>query len=141
MKSRRPISAPQWPFWLLIVAWVCANSPQVAVYTALSWLTEGRSFTHQQRLVAEVAHLLGGGEAVPSRAAQTLARTQTHTPAKPLPPVSAEAVQKKITLALERSAEFLPLALRADYPCAAVRDCPESFRAPPPHGPPRGVVT
>jgi hypothetical protein len=141
MKPRRPSRSPQWPFWLLIAAWVCVNSPQVAVYATLSWLAEARSFTHQQRLVADVAHLLGGGEAAPSRIAQTLARAKAHEPARPLPPVPAEAVLKKMPLAFERTAEFLPPALRAGFPRAAAQACPENFRAPPPHGPPRVAVS
>ncbi|MBL9200775.1 MAG: hypothetical protein JNL39_09730 [Opitutaceae bacterium] len=137
MKTRRPTSALQWPFWLLIAAWVCANSPQAGVYAALSWLAEARTFTHQQRLVAEVAHLLGGGEAVPSAIAQTVARARSQDTSRPVPPVPADAVLKKIPLVLERTAEFLPPALRADYPRAASEAIPELLRAPPPHGPPR----
>ena len=55
--------SPRWPFWLLIAAWVCANSPQAATYAVLSWMAEAGSFSHQKQLSREVAFLLAGEKA------------------------------------------------------------------------------
>lgn len=52
-------SRRRWPFWLLVSAWLVANSPQAATWAALDWIEGARSFTHQQRLAQEVAVLLG----------------------------------------------------------------------------------
>jgi len=46
-------------------------------------------------------------------------------------------VFKKIELSLERRAEFLPAALRADRCDELTALCPEARRGAPPHGPPR----
>ena len=57
--SSRPMSRPaqprpaRWPFWLLVVAWGCANGPQAAVYTTVAWLVEARSFSHQYDLTSQ----------------------------------------------------------------------------------------
>jgi hypothetical protein len=133
MSRRSHPPSRRWPFWLLLAAWVCANSPQAATYALLSWITEARSFTHQQRLTSDVAFLLGGE--VPRENA--VAKNEVPGPVKPPVPVPPDAVLKKLELSCERLAEVLPPALRAICPNEAVRACPDSFRAPPPHGPPR----
>lgn len=125
-------AAPRWPFWLLLVAWVCANSPQIAIFTALTWLDGGRDFSHQQRLTQQVAFLLGG-ETAPG----IVAKVVEEAPAQPLPPLPPDAFAKKIQLSVERVAEFLPPALRAGYREVAELECVDELRAPPPHGPPR----
>lgn len=125
-------SSPRWPFWLLIAAWGCANTPQVAVYTGLAWLAEAQSFSHQHRLSTDVAFVLAG-KPTPQR----IARAVKSTPSRPMAPVPAEAVVKKIPLAFESVVEVLPPALRASRPALIAWACPESLRAPPPHGPPR----
>ncbi len=136
MKLRRTSRTSQWPFWLLLLAWTCANAPQTAVYAGLAWLTEARSFSHQHRLSTDVMFVLAG-QPVPQR----IARAAQSAPARPAVPVPAEAVVKKLPLAFEGLAEVLPPALRANRSADQARACPESFRAPPPHGPPRtGVV-
>lgn len=132
MKSKAHALSPRWPFWLLIAAWVCANSPQAATYAFLSWMAEARSFTHQQRLTADVARLLGGER----EETQVAARENSPPPAS-LPAVPAEAVLKKIPLSVERTADVLPPALGASHPRVAAWLCPDVWRAPPPHGPPR----
>ena len=135
MFTNRRTQSVRWPFWLLIAAWLCANTPQIAVYTGLAWLAEARSFSHQHRLSTDVAFVLAG-KPTPQR----IARAVKSVPPQPLPPVPAEAVLKKIPLAFESVAEVLPPALRAIRPAEIARAFPESFRAPPPHGPPRVVV-
>lgn len=125
--------SPRWPFWLLLVAWGCANSPQVALYTVLTWAAEARTFPHQQRLTAEVAHVLAG-----ERAPGILVQTRSELPARPpQPAIPAEAVLKKFPLSVELVAELLPPVLRADWPLDPVFVCADTLRAPPPHGPPR----
>jgi hypothetical protein len=59
------MTSHRWPFWLLIAAWVCANSPQAATYAVLDWVASARHFSHQQQLAREVAHLLAGEKAPP----------------------------------------------------------------------------
>ena len=135
MSAKIRSSTSRWPFRVLIAAWACANTPQIAVYTGLAWLAEARSFSHQHRLSTDVAFVLAG-KPTPQR----IARAVKSTPARSLPPVPAEAVLKKIPLACEGVAEVLPPALRASRPAEIARAFPESFRAPPPHGPPRVVV-
>jgi hypothetical protein len=125
-------AAPRWPFWLLLVAWICANSPQIAIFTALTWLDAGRDFSHQQRLTQQVAFMLGG-ETAPG----IVAKAVEEAPVQPLPPLPPDAFAKKIQLSVERSAEFLPPALRAGRPESAEISCRDAERAPPPHGPPR----
>lgn len=131
-------SAPQWPFWLLLAAWVCANSPQAATYALFAWMAEARSFSHQQRLSSEVVSLLGGADAEPAEA--RVATSAAPLPAKRPPAVPPDAVLKKFPLACEQVADFLPTALRGDRPADDLRGMPETLRAPPPHGPPRAAV-
>ena len=66
MRRAEHTTSRRWPFWLLIAAWVSANSPQAATYAVLAWLADARSFSHQHRLTLDVAHLLAG-EKVPKR--------------------------------------------------------------------------
>ena len=132
MRAKPRSSSARWPFWLLVAAWWCANTPQVAVYTGLAWLAEARSFSHQHRLSTDVAFVLAG-KSTPPR----IARAVKSAPSRPVAPVPAEAVVKKIPLAFESVAEVLPPALRATRPAMIAWAFPETFRAPPPHGPPR----
>ena len=136
-RFRRRLSASPWPFWLLIAAWVCANAPQAALYAGLTWLAEARSFSHQQRLTAEVAYLLGGDAARPDRTA-TVAAARTDAPAKAPTAVPADAVLKKIVLALERGAEIrTPVTARGSASGEQTEDGGIG-RAEPRLGPPRG---
>ena len=121
------LSSARWPFWLLIVAWVCANSPQAATYAFLTWVAEARSFAHQQRLAVEVAVLLGG-----ETASERVARTENTSPTQPLPAVPVDAVLKKLPLALERAPQPLPPDPRSEFLRSAAVPCPESVRPPPP---------
>jgi hypothetical protein len=130
-RSSTPASA-RWPFWLLLAAWVCANSPQIAIFAVLTWLDAGRDFSHQQRLTQQVAYVLGG-EKMPGMAVGVAKQAS----ARPLPPLPSDAFAKKIPLSVERAVEFLPPALRADRRELAELAGLEVLRAPPPHGPPR----
>lgn len=133
MSSRRSTQpAARWPFWLLLAAWVCANSPQVAVFAVCTWLYEARQFTHQQRLTTEVAYVLGG-----ERAPGIFAEAMAQAPVKPPPIIPAEAMAKKIQLSVESVTDFLPPALRASRRAVAEIDCRDVGRAPPLLMPPR----
>lgn len=138
MLTTRRTQSARWPFWLLLAAWVCANSPQSATYAVLSWMAESRSFSHQHRLTGDVASLLGGERV---RGSAAIAHAANPAPSKPLPPVPPpEAVLKKFPLSLELLAEMLPPGLRAGCPFAPACVGPDSFRARPPHEPPRVAV-
>ena len=133
MSSRsRNRSTARWPVWLLIAAWGCANSPQAATYAVLTWFGEARHFTHQQRLTAELAHMLTGETAPGLLAALKDAPTRPFAPTVP-----TDATLKKIELAVERTAEVLSPAVREGMRVARAMALPETGRAAPPHEPPR----
>lgn len=135
MPASSRLPSARWPFWLLIVAWVCANSPQAATYAVLTWMAEARSFAHQQRLTVEVAFLLGGKEA-PER----VTRTENTAPAQPPPAVPPEAVLKKLSLALERATESpLPERDSSRLRAGTIRVL-DMERPPPLLGPPRTMT-
>jgi hypothetical protein len=125
-------SFSRWPFWLLIAAWVCANSPQAATYAVLTWLADARSFTHQQRLTVDVAFLLSG-----EKAPERIATAATATAAKLPPAVPADAVLKKLPLALERAAESLVAPMAPEQGRPVSMGWPDALRSPPLLGPPR----
>lgn len=135
-RTARRHSPKQWPFWLLLGAWFCANSPQTAVFTVLTWMAEARSFPHQQRLAVDVAHVLSG-EKPSSPVAPVVAQPQEKLPVKPRSPSPANVVLKKIELSLEKRIEVLPAVRRASRHHEVSRMCPEPRRCAPPHGPPR----
>lgn len=133
----------RWPFWLLIVAWVCANSPQVAIVAVLAWLTEARTFSHQRELTREVAHLLSGEEAK-SRVAETLARMQTRSAAEEEapqhPPLVPPVVLKRIDLADEAQVAVATPVVQGNFGYAVESWAALTRRVAPPHGPPRAGV-
>jgi hypothetical protein len=101
-------------------------------------MAEARSFSHQQHLTREVAHLLAG-EKTPSRTAALKLVSQAHdSPGLPSSVPSA-AVLKKVDLSSEKSSIVVFSATTLgtferllDWRCDALRD-------PPPHGPPRAT--
>ncbi len=134
MNSRPARSPAGWPFWLLLAAWVCANTPPIAMCALLVWLGEARHFSHQQRLTAEVAELLTG-----QRSPGVLAAAQQAAAPAPLPPLPAEQAQKKCDLAIERATGVRrPVVDENDF-VMRVLAWPEARREPPPHEPPRWV--
>ena len=125
----------QWPIWLLVAAWFCANCPPTLICASLVWLGEARSFTHQQRLKSDIAHLLAG-----EKPHSLLA----HVPSLPvapdksaLPPLPA---LKKIELAAEGSFSWIAPRLLAPVHARSALHAASALRAPPPHGPPRAEV-
>ena len=127
---------PRWPFWLLIVAWVCANSPQAATYALLTWIAEARQFSHQQQLTRDVAHLLVG-EKAPTRQTVVATSDQGRESGGGRSQVPAGAVLKKIDLSTEKRMEHVgPIAARPSFD-RATNWRTDALRAPPLHGPPR----
>ncbi len=131
-RNHRP--AP-WPLWLLVLAWFCANSPQTLICTAVVWLGEARSFSHQQRLASEVAHLLVG-----EKPHSLLAHVRSIPPAPAKPTLPALPTLKKVELAAEDTVRWFaplpPSKLRLHVPQHAA----SVLRAPPLHGPPRAAT-
>jgi hypothetical protein len=135
----RKHSSREWPFWLLLVAWACANTPQIAVFTMLTWMAEGRSFTHQERLKQDVARLLAGQKPT-SPIADAVAEVQKRLPAKPPAPVPADLVMKKLELAIEETCDALPARVPVGRYDETAWRCPAALCGEPPHGPPRVSV-
>jgi len=104
-RNRKPSG---WPFWLLIAAWFCANSPQSVAYNLIVWAKGSQHFSHQERLKADVAFLLKGGEAPPAP------RIVKSPPARPVAePIPTEAVLKKLDLSATLAVESLAPGLHA----------------------------
>lgn len=145
MSTRKTTLANRrWPIWALLAAWVCANSPQMAVFAALTWLAEARSFSHQGDLSRQVAQLLNH-EAATSRVHEALARLEfaegtQDEGAKSPPRVPTVVVLKKVDLAAEAVVGVMPPEAREIFGWASEDCLGEGRRAAPPHGPPRSAV-
>lgn len=124
-----------WPVWLLVLAWFCANCPQTLICTTIVWLGEARSFTHQQRLVSEVAHLLVGEK--PHSLLSHLSVLPPAPAKSPLPPPPA---LKKIELAAEDTLLWVAPTSAAPLRAPEAPPVASALRAPPLHGPPRATV-
>lgn len=129
----------RWPFWLLLAAWFCANSPQAATCEVIVWLGNARSFSHQERLSSEVASILAGTNLAGTKSAVSLAVQRAESERPPLPPLPvAPTLKKTDVLFSDFSDPFLPQA-------SARRGRVFSFSFPaglpldPPAEPPRGV--
>jgi len=83
MLRRRPTLFARTPFWVLIVAWACANTPQIAALHALVWVKNAQHFSHQAQLRNDVAGLLSGLPA-------TAAATSVFATAETIPASSSE---------------------------------------------------
>jgi hypothetical protein len=138
-RSAQSNAAARWPFWLLLVAWVCAHSPQTVMPTVLTWLAEARSFSHQRDLSRSAAFVLAG-EKAPSRVAEALALVQAsqQDAASPAPiSIPSTAVLKKIDLATERLTDLGPPAVRDALAWQFELEYSSRQRGRPPHTPPR----
>ena len=134
VRTRRPA---RWPFWLLLAAWICANTPAIAVCAALTWLGKARHFSHQQQLVTDVAFVLTGNKA-PGLGVMAAVK-QVALP-QPLPPATSGLELKKIDLAVERLVEVRrPTAREKEFVMHTVMPR-EAWRDAPPHEPPRGTA-
>jgi hypothetical protein len=119
---------------MLLLAWICANSPQAATFEFLVWAGGMRHFSHEQRLQAEVAGIL---RPPTGDAPAALVRT---CPSRPRPPeIPAEAVLKKIDLYVALSVEPLGPPRSA----TGFREYPDRISSrvqpEPPLPPPRGA--
>ena len=131
----RKSSAPSWPFWLLLVAWICANSPQAATYAVIAWAGEARAFSHQERLSVELAHLLAG-EAAPSSVAPA-----EHLPlSSSKPAIPTAATLKKIELAVENMVKPAVPPQLVEGSSTFPDRLAGIDRGRPPHEPPRAAV-
>jgi hypothetical protein len=101
MRRDEHTASRRWPFWLLIAAWVSANSPQAATYAVFAWLADARDFSHQQQLTRDVAHLLAG-EKAPARATPVVVANDEREPTTQRSAFPAAAVLKKIDLSSEK---------------------------------------
>jgi len=134
----RRAPSPWWPFWLLVAAWICANCPQPGLYAVVAWLAEARTFSHQQRLTAQVAVLLGSDQAAAKPQPVVAAADSSAPPAAPLCP--ADAVVKKLPLQVENSG-VRPRPSMAELRLGAGESAGTGIgRSPPPLGPPRAQV-
>ena len=126
----RPCSRFRWPVWLLLAAWLAANSPPAATRNLLEWAGGARHLSHQDRLKGEVAFLLSGHRPAP-RVAKSL-------PARPAsPPIAIEAALRKIEFYLSAAVETVRPEARELNLRAGSLQLPESNRAEPPYPPPR----
>jgi hypothetical protein len=107
-----------WPFWLLIAAWFCANSPQAATYSLIVWAKGSQHFSHQERLKEDVARLLTGEKALPG------AGIAGPAPARPFAPqVPIDAVLKKLDLTAPLAVDAAAPGMRElDYAGPLVRE-------------------
>jgi hypothetical protein len=126
-------ASPSWPFWLLIAAWVCANTPPALTCDALAWMKEAAHFSHQDRLKADVALILAGKEAAP-----LFAFIRSAPPVKPvLPHVPPETLARKADLNFQATDWPAPPGLRERRGIESSERAPATGRAKPPHEPPR----
>lgn len=130
--SKRNPPSSRWPFWLLIVAWFCANSPQSATFALLTWVDTARHFSHQQKLTHDVAYLLAGQESPATLAVPV----ENHRP-EPPPAIPPEATLKKLVLALERTIDRVPTVPRGSVARTRSAEPVELLAEAPPHEPPR----
>lgn len=57
-------------FGLLLAAWICANNPQAALVSAISWLQESHRQTGHDNLRSAVAQLLASSKKAPEQSAE-----------------------------------------------------------------------
>jgi hypothetical protein len=125
--------AAKWPFWFLLAAWWCANTPQAATFEVILWLKGAAYYSHQAELHDDVAALLSGtAKAVRSHRGQI--GRETPPPAVPLAKTLAI---KRASLCLHYE-RISPDGLRARVTMRRLHDqVPERRTSPPPLRPPR----
>jgi hypothetical protein len=120
MRPRRHFLSANWPFWLLIAAWFCANVPSTAILHTFVWVNGAKHFSHHSELRQNVVSLLTGKSHTTS---EYLAATSTTT--HPLPvSLPVDGTVKKIDLSLT------PATLQLVATRAAVDRIDFSVRAP-----------
>lgn len=101
--------AAKWPFWLLVLAWICANSPQSATYHAIEWMTQARTFNHQERLAAEIKQTLDPQRHLAHSHYASWAAKEKSVPSTPKPVTSVDAALKKIELSQPAEEPGIPV--------------------------------
>jgi hypothetical protein len=125
----------RWPFWLLLAAWFCANTPQVITPHLLVWVKSSAHFSHQARLTRDVALMLTGQ----NHSARHLEVSPPTEPNPPLPAIPLDALDKKFSLAAVATED----AVHPRAPHTAIRRVNTSITLPGspvddvPHPPPR----
>jgi len=99
MLSRRAISRFSGAFWALAVAWLCAQSPQAALFFVGEWAGGATRISHQERLMAEVERAMSTSGAEDS-AASALAQNRADEPAGGAAALPWGGVVEKLLLAL-----------------------------------------
>ena len=133
--ARKRRNNRSWPFFLMIAAWFCANTPQSMAFDMMVWAKGARHFSHQEQLKADVAFLLAG-----SNMKQIMATAKGAAASPVQASVPEDAVVKKIDLS---SAETRYLGFRrADGQPKSVLEIAAagSARAEPAHFPPRASL-
>lgn len=116
-------------FWLLVLSWACANVRPAAV---VSWFTQARLLSHQQRLTADVSALLGGErETSSAELAGSQANGSRTKPALP------GADFKKLEVPLPGPALVFGAILRDEIRLLMLSNSAGIGRAAPLHDPPR----
>ena len=121
---------------MLVVAWLCANSPQEMTLRLATWTKDARTFSHQERLKAEVAALLSRTNAEPTQLAAQPIPSQSMTV-----PVVVEVVPKKIDFYSPLSVQLPLPQVRKERRREYERRPFDLARAEPPVPPPRGTMS
>jgi hypothetical protein len=88
----------RWPFWLLVAAWWCANTPQAATFEVILWLKGAAYYSHQADLHDQVAAMLTGVPRV-ARAHGHGGQILRETP-PPAVPLAKNVTIKRVSLCL-----------------------------------------
>lgn len=123
------------PFWLLILAWFCANTPQTAAWHAIQWLKHSGEFSHQAGLRAEVEAVLAGR---PSPVASRF--TAPESVASKTDPEPVDVAVKKIPLWRQVAESFVFVAPGSENPRAPAASALPAPVEDVPHPPPRRLV-
>jgi hypothetical protein len=91
--------AANWPFWLLVAAWWCANTPQAATFEVIMWLKGAAQYSHQAELRDDVAAVLTGAPQA-ARAQAHLGKLGRETP-PPEVPLAKTLTIKRVSLCLQ----------------------------------------
>ena len=129
--SQKP--AAKWPFWLLVAAWWCANTPQAATFEVILWLKGAACFSHQAELKEDVSAILTG---TPKLAHSRHGQVGRETP-PPAVPLAKTVAIKRVSLCLQE------VSVSSDGPSAGVAirrlhdHVPDRRNSPPRLRPPR----
>jgi hypothetical protein len=124
-----------WPFWLLLLAWLCANVPGRVSSHVLTWMIHAGSISHQEQLGAGLTRM-AQGEIPSADVAAAEDPDDSRVPFEPALP--SEATVKNIDLSAEVAEDFLVSSASRQPDWMSRKDMQGLLRDRPPHGPPRG---